>query len=134
MKAVTDFHELVGELRAHALTRVTLVGKVATYTRPKGGQITFRGRLVVAAETSAGERLEYVEQVPAYVTAPGAAELPLTEEARGDLKNAQLALLRQLRAYRAQYLAAMQSARADLTERLAAAGIAVAASEGEGPQ
>jgi len=133
MKAVASFDELVRELRAHAPTRVTLVSKVATLTRPKGDRITFRGRLVVGAEAPGGERIEYVEQVPAYVTTPGSPEVTLTEEARSELQQAQMALLRQLRTYRAEYQGVMQAARARLAERLAAAGIAVAPAAGEEP-
>jgi hypothetical protein len=129
--SVNTLDELIAELRARGLHEVLVTSKVATYTRPKGEEITFRGRLVVRADAPGRQRLEYVEQVPAYVTAPGSPEVTLSEEARGELKEAQMALLRQLRAYRARYQGVMESARASLTQRLAAAGIAIAAAEGE---
>lgn len=125
-----NLDEMIESLRARGVREVVLSGRVATTTRPKGEQLTFRGRLVATADLGAGQVAEYVEQVDPHVTQPKAPELDASLETATDLQRAQLALARQLRAYRDEYQDVMDAARARLTEAFGQAGIAVL--EGEG--
>jgi hypothetical protein len=129
-KQLQSLDEMVALLQSRGVEEVVLSGKVATTTTPRGEQITFRGRLVAAADLAAGEAAEYVEEVDPHVTQPEAPELDASEETATDLQRAQLALARQLRAYREEYQAPMDAARARLAEAFRRAGIAVV--EGEG--
>ena len=128
-KRFENLAEMIEALQARGLREVRLAGKVATTTAPKGEQITFRGRITVAADLGEGEILEYVTQVDPHAASAGAAALPVSEDSASDLQRAQLALARQLRAYRREYRSVMQAAREQLAQRLKQAGIAIA--EGE---
>jgi uncharacterized protein YaiL (DUF2058 family) len=60
-----------------------------------------------------------------YVTTTKSPDLPALEEHAAGLRAAQLALARQLRSYRGEYHAVVDSAKANVARRLAEAGIAV---------
>ena len=121
---------LVKELHQKGVRQVTIAGKVATVTSAGGEKVTFRGRLVVTADLGSEGKLEYVEQVPPYATTPQTPSLPVTPAVEPQLRQAQIALMSQLRAYREQYQSRMAAARSDLTSRLQAAGISVISEEG----
>ncbi len=125
-----NLDEMIESLRTRGVREVVLSGRVATITRPKGEQLTFRGRLVATADLGAGQVAEYVEQIDPHVTQTEAPELDASRETATDLQRAQLALSRQLRAYRDEYQDVMDAARSQLTEAFGRAGIAVV--EGEG--
>ena len=129
---VTSFEELVEELQRKGVSRVAMAGKVATVTTPKGEQVIFRGRLVVTAVVGEGRVVEYVEQVAPYATTPEAPSLPVSPAVEPQLRQAQMALMAQLRAYREQYQARMAAARTGLSSRLHAVGIAVMSPEDGG--
>ena len=120
-----NIDELIGFLRAKRIGEATLSVRVATTTSPGGDQIAFRGRVVVEAKYGRSSRAEYVEQVMPYVTTTKSPDLPALEEHAAGLRAAQLALARQLRSYRGEYHAVVDSAKANVARRLAEAGIAV---------
>ena len=82
------------------------------------------------AEVGEGQVLEYVEQVAPYATTPEAPALPVSPEVEPQLRQAQMALMAQLRAYREQYQGQMAAARDDLLSRLLSAGISTISGEG----
>jgi hypothetical protein len=129
-KQFATLDELIESLRSRGLREVTLSGRVATTTTPKGEQITFRGRLVATADLGTEERGEYVEEVAPHSTRPEAPDLEISEAAATDLQRAQTALARQLHAYRDEYQGTMEAARARVTQALRDAGMVVV--EGEG--
>jgi hypothetical protein len=118
--------DLVEHLRQRGIREVTLSGKVATTTSPGGGQIAFRGRLVISADLGGGQSVQYEEQVMPYVAHAEAPDVPATFEREADLRAARQELARQLRAFRGEYQAVMDAARAQLRRRLAQDGITVA--------
>lgn len=120
-----DIDELIQDLQARGVDEVALTGKVATTTSPGGEKITFRGRLIASADLGGGDNAEYVEQVEPYVTQPGAPDVPAKKSRASELQRCQLALMRQLRAYRGEYQGLMDAARASLTQKLTDAGISV---------
>ncbi len=125
---VTKFRtldEMVTYLKARGVSEARVTGKVATSTSPGGGQVTFRGRLIVSAELEGEEKAAYEERVHRVVSDTGAPTLPTDTKREGDLHAAQTALLGQLKAYRAEYQAVMQSAREAVTRALDMAGITV---------
>lgn len=125
---VTKFRtldELVTYLKARGVSEARVTGKVATSTSPGGGQVTFRGRLIVSADLEGDERAAYEERVHRVVSDTGAPALPADTKREGDLHAAQMALSGQLKAYRAGYQAVMQSAREAVTRALEMAGITV---------
>jgi hypothetical protein len=118
---------------------------VATTTSPGGEQVSFRGRIVAEVRYGRGGRAEYVEQVMPYIASTRSPDLPARADDTTDatlrsseaallrstsLRSAQLALTRQLRAYRGEYHAVVDAAKASLAEKLKEAGIAVVESEG----
>lgn len=128
-KQFQTLDSLIEALQARGGNEVELAGKVATTISPGGQQISFRGRVIVSADFGKGERAEYVEQVMPYVTHTEAPEVPVAKERAAELHQAQLALARQLRAYRGEYEAVMDAARSGLVQRLQAAGLAIAKPE-----
>ncbi len=124
-KHVETVDELVEALRKQDIRQVVVSGKIATATTPGGEQIAFRGRLVVTAETPSGEGIEYVEHVMPYIAATKSAQIPATADTAQDLRAAQSALARQLRAYRGEYRGVVGAARDDLAARLRDAGVDV---------
>lgn len=128
-KQFQTLDSLIEALKVRGVNQVELAGKVATTISPGGQQISFRGRLIVSADLGQGERAEYVEQVMPHVTHNEAAEVPVAKERAAELHQAQLALARQLRAYRGEYEGVMDVARSGLAQRLRAAGLAIAETE-----
>lgn len=124
--------DLIGFLRARRIGEVALSARVATTTSPGGEQVSFRGRIVAEVRYGRGGRAEYVEQVMPYIASTRSPDLPATADRATDLRTAQLALARQLRAYRGEYHAVVEAAKARLAGELAEAGIAVVESEGQG--
>ena len=125
-KQFDTLDSLIEALKARGIGQVELAGKVATTVSPGGQPISFRGRMIVSADLGSGERAEYVEQVRPHVAHKEAAEVPVEEERAAELKQAQLALARQLRAYRGEYEGVMDAARSRLAQRLRAAGLTIA--------
>jgi len=129
---ITDFESLVRQLQEKGIRQVTIAGKVATVTTAGGEKVTFRGRLVVTADLGPQGKLEYVEQVPAYATTLEVPSLPISPAVEPQLRQAQVALMSQLHAYREQYQSRMAAARSDLCSRLQAGGISVISEQGQG--
>lgn len=117
--------EFIEALRAAGVKEAGLSAKVATTTSPGGDEIAFRGRIVVEGQLPGGEQVEYVEQIMPYVTSTRSPHLTATAEGAGALRAAQLALARQLRSYRGEYQGVVAAVRAQLTQRLAEAGLSV---------
>ena len=117
--------DLIAFMRARKIREATLSARVATTTSPGGEQIAFRGRIVVEARYGSKSRAEYVEQVMPYIANTKSPDLPASEERAADLRGAQRALARQLRSYRGEYHAVVDSAKADVARTLQDAGIAV---------
>lgn len=130
MEQFESLEQLVAALRERGLREATVAGKVATTTSPGGGQVVFRGRLLVSADLGGGRRGCYTEHVMPYVTQTEAPEVALLPADAAHLRAAQRSLARQLRAYRQEYQAVMEAARAALVDRLARAGVAVTEPEG----
>ncbi len=130
MEEFGSLEELVAALRERQVREVAVTGKVATTTSPGGGQVVFRGRLVVCADLGRGRQECYTEHVMPYVTETEAPEMALLPDHAADLRAAQRSLARQLRAYRHEYQAVMEAARAALADRLARAGVEVTEPEG----
>jgi len=127
-KQFDTLDSLIEALKACGVGQVELAGKVATTVSPGGQPISFRGRVIVSADLGEGERAEYVEQVRPHVAHNEAAEVPVAEERAAELQQAQLALARQLRAYRGEYEGVMDAARSKVAHRLRAAGLTIAES------
>jgi hypothetical protein len=121
--------DLIAFLRARKIGEVTLSARVGTTTSPGGEQMSFRGRIVAEAGYGRGSRAEYVEQVMPYIASTRSPDLPAAADHAADLRSAQLALARQLRAYRGEYHAVVDAAKTSLASRLKEAGIAVVESE-----
>jgi hypothetical protein len=128
-KQFQTLESLIEALQERRVKQVELAGKVATTISPGGQQISFRGRVIVSADLGKGERAEYVEQVMPYVTHNDAPEVPVAKEQAAELHQAQLALARQLRAYRGEYEGVMDAARLGLAQRLQAADLSIAEPE-----
>ena len=128
-KQFQTLDSLIEALKARGVNQVELAGKVATTISPGGQQISFRGRLIVSADLGQGDRAEHVEQVMPYVTHTDAPDVPVAKERATELQQAQLALARQLRAYRGEYESVMDVARSALAQRLRAAGLAISEPE-----
>ncbi len=129
---IADFESFVEKLRQQGIRHVTIAGKVATVTSAGGEKATFRGRLVVTADLGPHGKLEYVEQVPAYATTLEVPSLPITTAVEPQLREAKVALMAQLHAYRQQYQSRMAAARSDLCSRLQAGGISVISEQEQG--
>lgn len=121
--------DLIAFLRARKIGEVTLSARVGTTTSPGGEQMSFRGRIVAEAAYGRGRRAGYVEQVMPYIASTKSPDLPAAADHATDLRSAQLALARQLRIYRGEYLAVVNTAKAGLARKLEEAGIAVVESE-----
>ncbi|MFB3883425.1 MAG: hypothetical protein ACE149_19340 [Armatimonadota bacterium] len=124
-----DIDGLISFLRSRKITEVTLSARVATTTSPGGEQIAFRGRIVVEAKYGRSGCAQYSEQVMPYVANTRSPDLPASAEHAEGLRAAQLALARQLRSYRGEYQAVVDSAKASVADRLARAGITIAEAE-----
>lgn len=128
-KQVQTLEELIGALRAQGVSQVTVGGRIATTTTPGGDQIAFRGSLVVSAQMPSGESVEYVEHVMPYIAATKSPQVPATAETAANLRAAQLALARQLRAYRGEYQGVVDATRARLADDLSQGGVHVVEAE-----
>ena len=128
-KQFETLESLIEALQARGVNQVELAGKGATTISPGGQQISFRGRVIVSADLGQGDRSEYVEQVMPYATHADSPDVPVAKERAAELHRAQLALARQLRAYRGEYEGVMDAARSGLAQRLQAAGLAIAEPE-----
>lgn len=117
--------EFIEALRSAGVKEAGLSAKVATTTSPGGNEIAFRGRVVVEGLLPGGERVEYIEKLKPHTTSTSPPDLEATAEGAGALRAAQLALARQLGAYRAEYQGVVAAAREDLTRRLREAGVRV---------
>ncbi len=122
MREFDDIDKLIAALRSESAPKATLTAKVATATSPGGGQIAFRGSLVVEAQLGESETATYVDHVMPYITNTKA---PHAGEGAADLRSMQLALARQLRSYRGEYQAVVDAARAKLAATLEEAGVRI---------
>lgn len=125
MREFDDIDKLIAALRSESAPKATLTAKVATATSPGGGQIAFRGSIVVQAQLGESETATYVEHVMPYITNTKAAQPEPGEGAAADLRSMQLALARQLRSYRGEYQAVVDAARAKVAAKLEEAGVQV---------
>jgi hypothetical protein len=123
MREFDDIDKLIAALRSESAPKATLTAKVATATSPGGGQIAFRGSIVVEVQLGESETATYVDHVMPYITNTKAPQAG--EGAAADLRSMQLALARQLRSYRGEYQAVVDAARAKLAATLEEAGVRI---------
>lgn len=106
---------------------VSLSGEVDTTISPGGQYVRLNGRIVVAAESTGGERVEHTEYVMPYVGSAENANVPVGDDPAPTVRDARRVLARQIRSYRGEYQGIMDRVRDAMGKKLKKAGIRVKA-------